>query len=290
MAGTAVRSENTAALLSPAPIRKFPFSAPLRTRPAAHFVFAGLANVEFVMTIKAGGRSALIVATGLFVCFAAPLPAAAATDDNAVAEAKSAGTEADDAQRATVRKYTRHGSRYWKRHAHRKSSKVALKSPARKKADPTDAAADGSDISNTIPASVANANAQVATQATTQAATQVAAAGTPDSPLAGNARAMSARANDILQATPDHHPADGQAATQPEMVASDQLNEVDRTAPPSAPPAPTLAVAMADTPAATETASSDDGSSWDQASLIGKIFIGFGALLTMASAARMLMA
>jgi hypothetical protein len=30
--------------------------------------------------------------------------------------------------------------------------------------------------------------------------------------------------------------------------------------------------------------------SWDQASLIGKIFIGFGALLTMASAARMFMA
>ena len=29
---------------------------------------------------------------------------------------------------------------------------------------------------------------------------------------------------------------------------------------------------------------------WDQTSLIGKIFIAFGALLTMASAARMFMA
>jgi hypothetical protein len=31
----------------------------------------------------------------------------------------------------------------------------------------------------------------------------------------------------------------------------------------------------------------NESSIWDQTSLIGKIFIGFGALLTMASAARM---
>jgi hypothetical protein len=31
-------------------------------------------------------------------------------------------------------------------------------------------------------------------------------------------------------------------------------------------------------------------SSWDQASLIGKVFIAFGGLLTFASAARMFMA
>ena len=37
-------------------------------------------------------------------------------------------------------------------------------------------------------------------------------------------------------------------------------------------------------------ASSHDSSTWDQTSLIGKIFIGFGVLLTMASAARMFMA
>jgi hypothetical protein len=35
-------------------------------------------------------------------------------------------------------------------------------------------------------------------------------------------------------------------------------------------------------------ASSNENSAWEQTSLIGKIFIGFGALLTMASAARML--
>jgi hypothetical protein len=37
-------------------------------------------------------------------------------------------------------------------------------------------------------------------------------------------------------------------------------------------------------------ASGSDSSTWDQTSLIGKIFIAFGALLTMASAARMFMA
>ena len=42
--------------------------------------------------------------------------------------------------------------------------------------------------------------------------------------------------------------------------------------------------------AAPAQASSSDSSSWDETSLIGKIFIGFGALLTMASAARMFMA
>jgi hypothetical protein len=44
-------------------------------------------------------------------------------------------------------------------------------------------------------------------------------------------------------------------------------------------------------PAATVVlASGNEPSTWDQTSLIGKIFIAFGALLTMASAARMFMA
>jgi len=232
------------------------------------------------MTITAGGRSALvlaILATGLFVGFARPSPAGAATDDNAVADAKSASTEADAAEKVTVRKYTRHGSRHWKRHAQHKSEKVALKSSSRKKADAPDTAADSADVSTAISPSVANANAQLA------------AADTPDNPLTGNARAMSARANDIVQGGPEQ-PTDAQPAPQVQTVAPDELNEVDRSLSATVPPAPALATAMAQAPDATETASSDEGSSWDQASLIGKIFIGFGALLTMASAARMLMA
>ena len=47
----------------------------------------------------------------------------------------------------------------------------------------------------------------------------------------------------------------------------------------------------ADAPAVvTRNQNATENSTWDQTSLIGKIFIGFGALLTMASAARMFMA
>jgi hypothetical protein len=231
------------------------------------------------MTIKAGGRSVLMLATGLFVCFAGPLPAKAAADDNAVADSKSASSEKDSAttERVAARKYSRHGSRYWKRHAQRKDGRTALKSSTTKKADEPDVAADSVSASTAMPPSVANANAQLVS------------ADRPDGPLAGNARAMSARANDILQTAPNN-PGDAQPAAEVQVTSPDQLNDVDRTLPAAAPPAPTLAVAMADPSAATETASNDESSSWDQASLIGKIFIGFGALLTVASAARMLMA
>jgi hypothetical protein len=51
-----------------------------------------------------------------------------------------------------------------------------------------------------------------------------------------------------------------------------------------------MAAADIAAPPASSPALSKDGSAWDQTSLIGKIFIGFGALLTMASAARMFMA
>jgi len=77
------------------------------------------------------------------------------------------------------------------------------------------------------------------------------------------------------------------------VVAADQLNEVDRALQESPPAAATLAMASADAsvaPAAPVMASSNVNSTWDETSLIGKIFIGFGALLTMASAARMFMA
>jgi hypothetical protein len=202
------------------------------------------------MTVKASGRSALILATGLFVCLAGPSQAATGAD-NATASSKSERASA-------LHKHARHGSRHWKSYAHRKSGKVALKS-------------DDSDKSSVIPPSVANAKAQMTS------------ADTP----AGNARAMSARANDILQAAP----ADAQPAADAQVVAADQLNDVDRALHESPPLAATLTIASADAsvaPAAPVMASSS--SSWDQTSLIGKIFIGFGALLTMASAARMFMA
>jgi hypothetical protein len=214
------------------------------------------------MMIKASGRSALILATGLWVCFAAPSQAAASADSTATASKSAAA--------AAASKYSKHSSRHWKKVAHRKSSRLALKSsPAGNDADVADA--DGNS-SSALPASVANANAQLASA---------------DVP-AGNARAMTARANNILQAAPDNTANAPLAGTQ--VVAADQLNDVDRALHESNAPAPTVAMASADIPAAPVMASSDENSTWDQTSLIGKIFIAFGALLTMASAARMFMA
>ena len=224
------------------------------------------------MIIKATGRSALILATGLFVCFAGPSQASGT--DNTTASPKP-----ESAAPVMLSKYTKHSARHGKHYAHHnKSSKLAEK-PADKKDAPAEVAADDSDNSSAIPPAVANANAQMAS-------TQMAATDVPG----GNAKAMSARANEIRQAAPSN-PADAQTNVDSQMVAADQLNDVDRALHGGSPPA--LVMASADTPAAAPvmaSSSGNEGSTWDQTSLIGKIFIGFGALLTMASAARMFMA
>jgi hypothetical protein len=82
--------------------------------------------------------------------------------------------------------------------------------------------------------------------------------------------------------TSEAQPADGQ------VVASDQLNDVDRALHEAPPP---VAVASNDAPAQRTVAmAGNDHSLWDETSLIGKVFIAFGTLLTLASAARMFMA
>jgi hypothetical protein len=210
------------------------------------------------MTITANGRSTLILAAGLLAYLAGPLQAA--TGD-AAASSKPPSVVAA----APVK----HASRHWKKLAHRNSGKVALKSAAASKA------ADDADNSTAvegsgIPPSVANANAQLP----------------PSDTASGDLKAMSARAGTLPQAAPDH-PDDALPAAETEVVSADQLNVVDRALHEHAAPEATLAMASADAPAA---ASRNDSSTWDQTSLIGKIFIGFGALLTMASAARMFMA
>jgi hypothetical protein len=221
------------------------------------------------MIVKASGRSTVILATGLLVGFAAgPSQAAPASADNAAAIAKS-----DSAAGAPValNKYTKHSAHHARTYAHRSSSKEALKSPTGDKAAADDG--DNSSAASTISQSVANANAQLPSG---------------DNPTRDAAQAMSARANDLLQNAPDNK-ADAQPAAETQVVSADQLNDVDRALHESAPP--TQATASAEPPAAPALASSGgESSTWDQTSLIGRIFIGFGALLTMASAARMFMA
>src|SRR3984893_16296774 len=120
------------ALLSPALVRRFPFSAPLPTCRQLSYPFWGAGKWrDCQMTIKASGRllsifSVWILATGLFVCFAGPLPAAAGAEDNGVAaqaDSQSANAEPDGPAAEPVKhhKNARHASR------HHKSGKVALK-------------------------------------------------------------------------------------------------------------------------------------------------------------------
>jgi hypothetical protein len=222
------------------------------------------------MKIKASGRSTLILATGIFVCFAGPSQAAASAD-NVAASAKS-----EDIAGAPVapKKSAKH---HWKSHADRKSGRVVVAKSGADKPDVTEVPDKNSDSSWTSPAIplwVANANARLASA---------------DTPT-GDVKAMAARANEILQNAPDRS-ADAQPAADSEVVSADQLNDVDRALHESTPPAPFLLMAAAEAPAApaapVTAASSNESSAWEQTSLIGKIFIGFGALLTMASAARM---
>src|SRR5207253_4941718 len=178
------------------------------------------------MNTNAGGRAVLISATGLFVCFAAPSLAAAGTEGS-----KSV-------------KHCRH-------YVHHRSSNVAAKTTSDSKNDAaTDTAGNDGVNPATIPPSVANANAQLAAVDT----------------LADSARAMTARANDIMQAA-----ADAQPPATSQVVAPDQLNDVDRALREDAPPQQqsTLAMASAEAPGAPApaVAASSDSSSSDQTSL-----------------------
>jgi hypothetical protein len=222
------------------------------------------------MTIKASGRSALILAAGLWIGFAGP-SVAASGDATASSKPDSAA-----AASAAPSNSANHASRHQKKSAHRKSDEVADKPAAG-----SNAAADGGNSptvqSTQMSPSVANANAQL----------------TPTDTLTGNVKAMSDRASNILQGAPNNT-ADAQSGAGTPIIAADQLNDVDRALHENTPPAVPAPQASADTPVVSASrpvvTAGSDNSTWDQTSLIGKIFIGFGALLTMASAARMFMA
>jgi hypothetical protein len=230
------------------------------------------------MNIKASGRSALIIAAVFWACVPGPLQAAEDADGGgAVYEA---GTAVEPPM--ALNKFTKK-SRPWKRaSSQRKSVKVASTEnpkPSRiKKVSEADAAMKD-DTQSAIPPSVANANAQLA------AAELPADTNSVSTKASNMLRSMAGKQGDSAE------PEAPAPAANMELVAADQLNDVDRAfsdAKSEEKPArvPTVATAMAQAPPA--VSSSD--STWDQTTLIGKIFIAFGALLTLASAARMFMA
>ena len=108
-----------------------------------------------------------------------------------------------------------------------------------------------------------------------------------DSPTGDAAKAMTARANDIVQSAPAAEASRPQPRSLPPISSTTSIARCAR-----ARRSDTLALASAERQPRLRPSSPSNGesSTWDQTSLIGKIFIGFGALLTMASAARMFMA
>lgn len=237
------------------------------------------------MKIKASGRSAVTIATGIWVCFAAPLHATE-TADGATETTATAGAP------VALSKFTKHRSEKPRKHVSKgveKSTTTASKISESKK--PADAEASKDDgAPPTITPAVADANAQMSAGDT----------------LADKAvKTMSAQADNVLLAAKQGGVTDLQPSTPPatpDVVSEDQLNDVDRALSENKvdQAAPSLALASieapaqaaaAQTPAATMSpAVSNDDSTWGQTSLIGKIFIAFGGLLTLASAARMFIA
>ena len=218
--------------------------------------------------MKASGRAAFrFFLAGLFVLFgaaaqAAPIQPQAA---NRTARANRPNGQAEQAAAPCF--------------APPRRGKTAQKSDD--KADKKDGGkADEAKAENDVPASsqmppaVANANAQLAAA---------------DTPTAAAASAMTGRANDNVQAAADNTAAPN---AESQVVAPDQLNDIDRALQQDNPPAQKAVIAATDAQPrpAPVMASSQQSSAWDQSSLIGKIFIGVGTLLTLASAARMFMA
>ena len=89
------------------------------------------------------------------------------------------------------------------------------------------------------------------------------------------------------QAVPNAAVASDQAGTD---AAAAQSDAADRSLSADQRPADAMAAAEPTDPnAAQVTATSDEGAGWDKASIVGKIFIAAGTLLTLGSAARMFM-
>jgi len=197
----------------------------------------------------------------------------------------SIGSAATDAKPLSLTKYTKHHGhkKVARRHAHR--PKVA-KASSSKSADRNDNGKDESVAQQAaLSPRVADARAELSAGDVTPK---------PD-------------ASTLTEADKTAGPA---APGGVEIAASDQLNDIDRDAatqpvanapsanPVQSSPSPIQAtpvmnsvpVEQLSAPAPSQSASRSHSDAWDGASLIGKVFLGFGLMLTLASAARLMIA
>jgi hypothetical protein len=220
------------------------------------------------MNMKTSGLSALTISAALWMCVAGPLRAAETDTDTSDSTAQTESTAdvpvAPKVVKPRVKKIIETQAP--------RSGKMASKTSNAKRVDDTNAGLDDATPSS-MQTSVANANARLQ------------AGDTPANAI----KTMSAPADNMLRTIRPTDPAAAQAdapAANTNTVAAEQLNEVDRTMSDDKARTPTLSMAVAQTSYST----SNIDSTWNQTSLIGKIFVAFGGLLTVASAARMFMA
>lgn len=188
---------------------------------------------------------------------------------SAASKPDSAGKQADTVKPGKHRRQdARRSSNKTAQKSQEQSQDKAGKKDSTVKTDEAKADANAP-ASSQMPPEVANAHAQLAAA---------------DTPPASAASAMTGRASDNVQAAGSN--------AENEVVAPDQLNDIDRALQQDSAPAQKAVIAATDAQPrpAPVMASSQQSSAWDQSSLIGKIFIGLGTLLTLASAARMFMA
>ena len=232
------------------------------------------------MSLTTTGRAAWIIATALWASAALFPPTHAVAQEAAQAAEQPAavgsaiGVSAEPAAPTRLHpKKSASKSRKAERHA--KAKKPAKQEAAKEdnaKAEDLKPTQDGA-----ISPVVANANAQW-----------------PHDAKPADSYNMSTQAGNVLSKM-DAQPAPGAAADDSakadakaeQVVAADQLNELDRAAEDK--PPLTLAKATIDTPPA-PAATVENSQPWEQTSMVGKVFIALGGLLTVASAARMFMA
>lgn len=215
---------------------------------------------------------ATIAAVGILVCFSMP--------EQAGAVPAKPSTAASAEKPIVLAKFNRHQAAHAAkksrsaRYGRKASAKVSAKKSEELK--PSKDAAVASKPA--LPSAVANAHAEV--------------------PKSRALEADEARNIAALDST-DISTIDGV-----QIAASDQLNDVDRTLTEETAPAPASTVAAPATAGSApppkvikalpagerQTVKAEDSDPWSKSSFIGKIFIAFGSLLTLASAARMLIA
>ncbi|MGO9359924.1 MAG: hypothetical protein ACLP1D_20045 [Xanthobacteraceae bacterium] len=216
------------------------------------------------MHSKAKGCWPVIVAAGFLVLAGAP--ARAENSDKPAAATESAKPERHG------RHHAHHSSRTEK-HAAKASAADQKKADAAARKDDAPAG-DGTGL----PVAVANANAQMPAATNAGAPASQAGDGQPADQAAAPARNAA-----VVQTTAIDIASNADAT----LVAPDELNDLDRAATPDKPMIWKVLRPIPQTPYLT-TQSSED--TWNQASMIGKIFIVMGGFLTLASAARMFVA